>query len=158
MSGIILHGYHRHLNKKEIQLEKQIEFYKEYWQQAEEKRIQEEKEKYEEDKLYFDEYQIGDTLEFNYNFGFSTQVQEDKWMDESCVARGVLQEKERKGLKLRVKVIQSCDKKGLVYYSNENISVYDQKRQRWTRPKKDIKNYIKQGKSRWFELNAWELE
>jgi len=36
MSGIILLSFHRHLNSKPIELEKQIEFYKEYWKKGDE--------------------------------------------------------------------------------------------------------------------------
>lgn len=31
MSGIILNSWHRHLNNKSIKLEKQIQYYKNYW-------------------------------------------------------------------------------------------------------------------------------
>jgi hypothetical protein len=31
MSGIILDSYHRHLNNKPLDVEKQVKFYKDYW-------------------------------------------------------------------------------------------------------------------------------
>jgi len=36
MSGIILDSYHRYLTDKEIKLEEQINFYQEYWRNANE--------------------------------------------------------------------------------------------------------------------------
>ena len=158
MSGIILDSYHRYLNKKEIQIEKQITFHKDFWDQSEKEAIKREKEDLEESQLYFDEYQIGDTLEFNYNYDFATKAQKDKWMDDICLARGILLEKNKTKLKLKVKVIQSCDKKGIVYYSNENTRIYDKKKKKWVRPKKMIRKFIKKGKTRWFKLDDWELE
>lgn len=158
MSGIILKSYHRYLNKKQINFDDQIAYYKKYWEESERNRIQEEKEKLEESKLYFHEYKIGDTLEFNYNFDFSSKQQEDRWIDNSCVARGILLQKKTEGLKLKVKVIQTCDKNGIIYYSNDGIREYDKKNRRWTAPKKVIKKRIKKGKSRWFDLDDWELE
>lgn len=39
MSGIILTSFHRHLNNKDIKLEEQRKFYKDYWEKVRQKEI-----------------------------------------------------------------------------------------------------------------------
>lgn len=157
MSGIILDSYHRYLNNKEIDLEKQITFYKNYWEESEKAKLIKDKEEFEELKLEFLEYEVGDTLEFNYNHGFANQTQEDKYMDDSCLAMGILIDKNETNLNLKIKVIDACSKKGIVYYNNEEVRIYNKKSKKWKRPKKKVIKFLKKGKSRWFNFDDWEL-
>ncbi len=151
MSGIILVSYHRYLNQQDIKLEEQLKNSVNFWKKYE--RI--EKENLEKNKLIFQEFQIGDTLEFRYNHGFSTKRQEEKWMDDHCIAQGVLLKKDSTTLKLKVKVIQSCDKKGIIYFNNEDHLIYNKKTKTSSPPRKTKKKYLKERKSKWFEIEDW---
>ena len=142
MSGIILGSYHRHLNDKEIKLEEQIQHYQEYWEKS---KTNELKRKQEE----FSEYQIGDTLEFNYNKGFVSKEQEDKYDEDICIAKDIITEKDETYFLIKVKVIETCDRKGIVY----GYQIYNPKTANSS--KKIIKN-LKVNKTQWFRYNDWE--
>ena len=79
-------------------------------------------------------------------------------MDDTCLAKGILIEKDAENLKIYVKVIESCDRKGIVIYNNDNIQVYKEETKKWSRPEERIVTYLKKGKSAWFEIDDWELE
>ena len=79
-------------------------------------------------------------------------------MDDTCLAKGILIEKETESLKIKVRVIESCDRKGIVIYNNDYVHVYNIKTKKWSRPKKRVVKYLKKGKSAWFEIDDWELE
>lgn len=149
MSGIILDSYHRHLNKKEIRLEEQVKYYENYWEnfkKAELTRKQEE----------FLEYKTGDTLEFNYNKGFVSKEQEDKYYDDICIAKGIVTERNEKDFLIKVKIIETCDKRGIIYFDNDGYRIYDSKTNRWSHPSKRIIKKIKANKEQWFEYKDWE--
>ena len=133
MSGIILKSYHRHLNDKKTRLEEQVKYYQEYWEKA---KINEIKRKQEE----FSEYKIGDTLEFNYNRGFVSKEQENKY-DDICIAKGIMAEKNETDFLIKEKVIETCDRKGIIYYDNDGYRIYNQKTKKMDWPTKE--NYQK---------------
>jgi hypothetical protein len=149
MSAIILDSYHRNLNNKEIKLQEQIKYYQDYWgnsNKAELKRKQKE----------FSEYNIGDTLEFNYNKGYISKVQEEKYDDDICIAKGILTERNEKDFLIKVKIIETCDKKGIIYFDNDGHRIYDPKTKRWSNPPKRIIKKVKKNKEQWFEYKDWE--
>jgi hypothetical protein len=149
MSGIILDSYHRYLNNKEIKLNEQIKYYQDYWENSKKTELK----RKEED---FSEYEIGDTLEFNYNKGFVSQEQEDKYDDDICIAKGIVTERNEKDFLIKVKVIETCDKKGIIYFDNEGHRIYDPKTKRWSNPAKRIIKKVKVNKEQWFEYKDWE--
>jgi hypothetical protein len=149
MSCIILASYHRYLNKKEIKIEEQVKQYRDYLENSErEVLLSKQKE--------FSEYSIGDTLEFNYNHGYVSKGQEDKDNDGSCIAKGILIERNEKGFLIKVKIIQTCDKKGIIYYDNDGSRIYNPKTKRWINPPKRVIKKTKRNKQRWFEYKDWE--
>jgi hypothetical protein len=149
MSGIILDSYHRHLNNKEIKLEEQIKYYKDYWENSK-------KEELSRKQKEFSEYKIGDTLEFNYNKGFVSKEQEEKYDDDICIAKGIVTERNEKDFLIKVKIIESCDKKGIIYYDNDGYKIYDSKTKRWSKPLKRVIKKVKKNKEQWFEYKDWE--
>ncbi|MDD2797923.1 MAG: hypothetical protein PHV20_04960 [Bacteroidales bacterium] len=149
MSGIILDSYHRHLNDKEIQLEEQIKYYQNYWENSKNVELNR---KHEE----FSEYKIGDTLEFNYNKGYVSKEQEEKYDDDICIAKGIVTERNEKDFLIKVKIIETCDKKGIIYFDNDGQRIYDPKTKRWRNPPKRIIKKVKKNKEQWFEYKDWE--
>ena len=120
--------------------------------------MEREKEELDEKKAIFMKIRVGDTLGFNYNYEFASQNQEDEWMDDTCLARGVLVDKDVKNFKIYVKVVESCDRKGIVIYNNDNIRIYDEETEKWSRPEKRRVRYLKKRKAAWFEVDDWEME
>jgi hypothetical protein len=149
MSGIILVSYHRHLNNKEIKLEEQIRYYQDYWESSKKTELKRKEEE-------FSEYKIGDTLEFNYDKGFVSQEQEDKYDDDICIAKGIVTELNEKDFLIKVKIIETCDKKGIIYFDNDVHRIYDPKTKRWSNPPKRIIKKVKVNKEQWFEYKDWE--
>ena len=158
MSVVILESYYRYLKNEDIRFEEQIKEYVEWEEKAKSDELERELKELKEKKETFAEFKIGDILEFNYHNQFASQSQEDKWMDDICLAKGILVDKDEQNLKIYVKVIESCDKKGIVIYNNDNIWIYNNETKEWSRPEKRITKYLKKGKSAWFELDDWDLE
>lgn len=157
MSGIILDSYHRYLTKKPIKFEEQLEEVKAYQQKTQIDRLERERAELTESQLYFIELKVGDTLEFNYNYEFSSESQEEQWIDDSCIAIGILVAKEPEGLMLRVRLIQACGRKGIVIYSNENLRYLNKETQQWLPPKKIKRKYARKNSVKWYNLDDWEL-
>ncbi|MCQ9634762.1 hypothetical protein MP477_07310 [Chryseobacterium sp. WG23] len=149
MSGIILVSYHRYLNSKEIKLEEQVKYYQDYWESSEKKAR---KGKIEE----FSKYKIGDKLNFNYQKGFVSKEQEDRYDNDTCMATGIITERNEKDFLIKVKLTETCDKKGVIYYDNEEHRIYDPKTKRWSKPPKRIIKKVKRNNEQWFEYKDWE--
>lgn len=149
MSGIILDSYHRNLNNKEIKLDEQIKYYQDYWENSKKEEV---KRKQEE----FSEYKLRDTIEFNYNKGYVSKEQEDKYDYDICIAKGIVTERNEKDFLIKVKIIETCDKKGIIYFDNDGQRIYDPKTKRWSDPSKRIIKKVKKNKEQWFEYKDWE--
>ncbi len=151
MSGIILDSYHRTLNNKPLKLDEQIVYYINYWEKAK-------KEELESKRVDFAEYVIGDTVAFLYRQGYSSKGQEDKYDDDSCIATGRIIGLNTKDFFVHIKLLQSCDKKGIVYYDNEDSRVYNKKTGKLEKPKKRKILYMRTGQERWFDYADWEVD
>lgn len=149
MSGIILVSYHRYLNNKEIKLDELVKDSHEYWQIA---AVKELKRKQEE----FSAYRIGDTLEYNYNKGFVSKQQEEKYDNDICYAKGIVIERNEEEFLIKVRVVQTCDKKGIIYYDNEDLKIYDPKTRLSRDPPKRIIRKMKKNEEQWFDFGNWE--
>ena len=150
MSGIILDSYHRYLNNQEIKLEEQVKYYQDYWKNA---RIKELERKREE----ISKYKIGDTLEYRYDMGFVSQEQEDKYDDDICTAKGVIIKRNENDFLIKVKVIETCDKKGIIYFDNKGYRIYNKRTKKWRDPPRRIIKRVKVNKMQWFRCKDWEI-
>jgi hypothetical protein len=151
MSGIILDSYHRYLNSKEIKLDEQIQYYKAYW---EETKLDDTKRKKEE----FEEYSIGDTVEYRYTPGFSTPEQEAKYDNDSCIAKGKIVAMDTSNFWLTILLLESCDKKGIVYSDNKDTQILNPKTKKWEKPKKRMIKYMKPGQVKQFDYDYWSTQ
>ena len=149
MSGIILDSYHRNLNNKEIKLDDQIKYYQDFWENSTKEEIKRRQEE-------FSEYKLRDTIEFNYNKGYVSKEQENKYDDDICIARGIVTERNEKDFLIKVKIIETCDKKGIIYFDNDGQRIYDPKTKRWSDPPKRIIKKVKKNKEQWFKYKDWE--
>lgn len=155
MSGIILRTYHRYLNNQDTELKKLIRKYDSYWTEREKENQKRYREKYEENKEEFNELQIGDSLEYMYNFGYTSREQENSWIEDSCIVAGILIGKHESELLIRVQVTETCDKKGIIYYTNLDGLKYEVETDSWSNSKKSKQKYLKKGRSAWFRLEDW---
>ena len=147
MSSIILTSLHRKLNKKPIQLEEQVRYYRDYW--AELKRIQ--KEKQQKD---FSEFKVGDKVEFSYDYDFISEKQENKWMDDKCFASGVVVAVNEEKLELKVKLKKSCDPKGIIIHKYD---VWDKVNGEYIKIEEDKIEIMKKGEIRWTSYKLWGI-
>lgn len=145
MSGIILTSYHRHMNNLEIELEKQIKYYQHYWKEAEEKEL---KRKTDEFSLY----KAGDTVTFAHPYGFTTKEQEQKYSNGICYAHGKILQVDTKRLYIKVKLIDACDKKGIIIEDNKDSEFIDPEF------KKRVIKYLKKKQEYWFYYSNWETD
>ncbi|NUY82705.1 hypothetical protein HUK80_17515 [Flavobacterium sp. MAH-1] len=156
MSVVLLESYHRYLNHQDLKFQEQKETYLKY---EEEEKIRQQKrleEELSQKKKDFDELKIGDILEFNYKYQFSSEEQESKWMDDSCIAKGILIEKNEKLLTIKVQVTEACGKRGIVIYSNDDHHIFNKKKKRLTSPEKREIEYLKEKEAAWFNVEDWD--
>lgn len=106
MSSIILTSFHRKLNKKNLVLKKQFKFFIKYSKEVNEN----------ENKIHFENFKnfkVGDTLTFKYLRTFIDSEQEKLFYEGHCRAKGILIEKRKTDFNLRIKLIETCDEKGI---------------------------------------------
>jgi hypothetical protein len=149
ISGIILDSYYRNLNKQEIKLEEQIKYYQDYWEKSK-IAVKERKEK------EFSEFQLGDTLLYKYHLGYVSSEQEKKFDNDICIAKGVIIEFNKEKFFIKVKLIESCDRKGIIYYDNKNNKILNEKTKKWEKPKKREIKRMKVREENWFNYDDWD--
>lgn len=150
MSGIILHSYHRYLNGKELGLDKQVQYYKNYWEESQKQRLQDEQEE-------LSKYKIGDTVLFRYRLGYTSKKQKKKYDDADCAASGRITEVNNEKLTIKVLLHESCGRKGIIYYDNKNYKIYNEQTKNWEKPKKRIIKRMKNQEENWFHYEDWEI-
>ncbi|MBW8684707.1 DUF6794 domain-containing protein [Chitinophaga rhizophila] len=151
MSGIILDSYHRRLNNRDIKLEDQIQHYLDYWSKSKMEAIARKNEE-------FDAYKVGDTLTYKYRYGYVSKMQENKESDDICIAKCLLLEKDSDKHLLKIRLLISCSKKGIIIYDNKDEQLYDPVTKVWSRPSKRIRKCAKPGKSYWSDYNDWSID
>jgi len=135
MSSIILTSLHRKLNELEIDLDNQIKYYKDYWSKSELKESQRKKEE-------FNAFKIGDKIEFSYEYDFISKRQEKKYMNDKCIASGIVIDLNKEKFEIKVKLEKSCDRKGIIIIDYE---IWDEV------------ELMKKGESRWTSYELWEV-
>jgi len=148
MSGIILTSFHRYLNNLDIKLDEQIAYYKEFWRIA---KIEENERKINR----FNSFSIGDTIYFQYNYSFISTEQEDKYDDYSCIATGLVLATDKIELLLQIKLIDSCDDKGIIISKTD---IYELQGEEKVLIEKDRKEIMKIGEIAWTDFDMWTKE
>jgi len=149
MSGIILTSYHRYLIGEAIRLQEQTVYYKDYWKKTGQKEVADE-------RLKFEEYKSGDTVNYNYRWGYASERQENQWFKDSCVAKGIIIARNEKNLFIKVKILEACGKKGIVVYDSNKTLEYDKVLRKMIKPKKRIIKFGHTNKIFWFRYDDWE--
>ncbi|MBI9056032.1 MAG: hypothetical protein JEY96_19805 [Bacteroidales bacterium] len=146
ISGIIITSFHRYLNKKELKLDDQVNYYKTYWKNLKKK-------KQEKELAGFNLFNISDTVDFLYSYGFISQQQENYYDNDSCFAKAILLEKDSIQLMLKVKLVESCDMNGIILFKSDTYEQVDGKMKLKEKDKTEI---MKVGEVKWTEYQLWE--
>jgi len=149
MSGIILDSYYRYLTGQEIKIAEQIKYYQGYWETAKKQELKRRREEYAN-------YNIGDTVLFNYRNHFVSKAQEDKYNNNICTAKGIITAKNDEKFFIKIKLIVGCDKKGIISYDSEGSLVYNKSTKKMEKPQKRVVTYMKVGDESWFNYSDWE--
>jgi hypothetical protein len=148
MSGIILDSYHRHLLDQPINLEEQIKFYKDYWKKSDAEQL-------ENKKLKFKEYNVGDTIQYEYPYGYVSQEQKDDWLKDRCKSKGIVTEKDTDKFYLKIRIIETCGTKGIITYDNKNAYFFNAKMKKWEKFKKRKIKRSHKDDELWFNYESW---
>jgi len=151
MSAIILTSYHRFLNGKEVGLESQISLYRDYWKSVDTR-------KDESKKLEFAAYQTGDTVLFDYPLDFVSRKQENAYYDDVCIATGKIIERNEEKFLIKVLLLESCSRRGIICYDNKNHTFYDPKTRTWKKQLLRKRKRQKSGEARWYTYNDWDTK
>ncbi|MDD4528417.1 MAG: hypothetical protein PHX48_00900 [Bacteroidales bacterium] len=146
MSSIIIKSYRRYLKGEDIKLEEQIKYYQDYWKEQKEYIEQ-------QNELEFNNFNIGDTISYRYDCGFVSKEQKEKYYNRDCVATGIVLAKNTNEKLIQVKIIECCDKKGIVVLKTEYE--FNEKLDKWVEMEKPIIKKAKKGKTQWFAYNLW---
>lgn len=148
MSSIILTSYHRFLCGKKILLEDQINHYKNYWKDVRNNDIR-------ESRAELNKYKIGSIVSYNYRNGYSSNIQDSLDTYNICVANGIVIKMDTINFLIKVKVLNSCDKKGIVSYDSAYHSSSPNNSLKKT--DKRVIKYLKKGKALWFYCKDWNV-
>ncbi len=144
-SGIILTSLYRHVNNKEIRLNEQVEFCKAYWARSE-------KREFERKVTEFGKYNIGDSVEFFYPYGYVSKRQD--YIAGDCYPMGIVIGLDSINFKLNIKLKKSCSRKGVIV---RKYDVLEKKNGRYIYIERDKIEILKRGKSTWVYYDDWEL-
>ena len=150
MSGIILDSYYRYLTGQDIKLAEQIRNYQDYWEKTKKQELDRRQEE-------FANYHIGDTVLYNYRNRFLSKAQEEKYDNDICTAKGIITAKDEEKFFIKVKLLDGCDKKGIISYDNEGTLVYNKVTKKMEKPRKRIVTYMKVDEENWFNYGDWEV-
>jgi hypothetical protein len=148
MSGIIFDSYHRNLLSHPIKLEEQIKHYKDYWEKVKQEELNSKTEK-------FAGYHLNDTVTYQYLYKYVSPKQEEDFDNEKCISKGIIIAKNEKDFLLKIRVIETCDKKGIITYDNINTYVYDKKLKQLIKSKKRIINMSHKNDELWMSYDSW---
>ncbi|MCO5945667.1 hypothetical protein NAF19_02120 [Mucilaginibacter sp. RT5R15] len=149
MSGIIFDSYHRDLLGTQIKLAEQVKFYKDYWETARQRAL---KDKQEE----FANYKLGDTVKYDYPYGYVSKKQEEDADKESCISKGIVVQKDSKNFFIKVKVITTCDIDGIISSDNKDWLTFNKVTKKWEKEKKRVIIKSKETAEVWFRYKDWK--
>lgn len=151
MSLYVLDNYYNYLQGKEINLIKNDTFCDQYYKQ---RRLEEDEKKKEE----FSKYKIGDTVEYDYPNGYIDKKQENAFYDDKCITKGIIVEKDDKGFGIKVKLLTTCSRKGLIYSDNKNVVVYfNPETKLYVKPKERKILYVRKSQIFWYNYLDWRI-
>jgi len=149
MTGIIFDSYHRQLAGHEIKLNEQVKYYQEYWEKAK-------KDDLARKNKEFANYNISDTVIFTYKNGFVSNAQEKKYDNNECNAKGIITDKQDSTFFIKVRLLNGCDKKGIISYDNKGSLIFNKTTKKLEKPKKRVIEYLKPGQESWSTYTDWE--
>lgn len=133
ISSIILTSFHRNLNNKPIDLDKQIEYYKAYWEKAKTRQDSIENKIHQKSEKEFNNINIDDTIKIEYTINvqgknvwiYRIQKYPDLNETPNCYVTGIVKDKKKKTKRkgnytLTIIVIDICGYKEAIYGGLDN--------------------------------------
>ena len=148
MSGIIFASYYRNLKGNPIELDKQIMQDKEFWAKSDTEQL-------EERKLKFRQYNVGDTVQYTYPYGYVSPEQENDWMKDRCISRGIITARDTNKFFLKVRILETCAVKGIITYDTKNSYFFNAKLKKWEKFKKRKIKRSYNNDELWFNYESW---
>ena len=149
MTGIIFDSYHTELTGQERKLNEQIMYYQQCWEKAKHDDL-------ERKKKEFSNYNISDTVIFNYKNGFVSKAQEKQYDNDKCNAKGIINEIQDSTFFIKDRLLDGCDKKGIISYDNKGSLIFNKTTMKFEKPKKRIITYMNTGQELWFNYSDWD--
>jgi len=149
MSGIIFDSYHRYLLGTQIKLAEQVKSYKDYWETARQREL---KDKQEE----FANYKLGDTVKYDYPYGYISKKQEEDADKERCISKGIVVQKDSKNFFIKVKILTTCDIDGIISSDNKDWLTFNKVTKKWEKEKKRVIIKSKETADVWFRYKDWK--
>lgn len=144
MSNIILTSFYRYLNNTDLKLEEQI---KNKIPIRNDSLLEENKIRINE----FSKFKLNDTVKFLYPYGFISETQKNKYINNSCSAKGLIVAKDTIILMLQIYLIESCDEEGIILYKGELYEIKEK-----IRKLDDITTIMQVGETRLTNFEIWE--
>jgi len=107
--------------------------------------------------LEYSKYKIGDTVEYDYPNGYIDKKQEDAFYDDNCIAKGIIVGKDDKGFGIKVKLLTTCSRKGLIYSDNKNSWILNSETNKFEKPKERKILYVHKNQIFWYYYSDWEI-
>jgi hypothetical protein len=149
MSSIILKSYYRQLTQRDIKLNEQIKECRDYAENMK-------KETEEQTLKEFSEYHIGDTVTYMYHRRFVSEKQMISYYEKTCLAKGIITEKNNEHFFIKVQLIESCDKKGIIYCNYKHILSHNWEKDKYKKRRKPKDKRMKVFQKDWFYYIEWQ--
>ncbi len=132
MSNTIFVSFHRKLNNKPIELEKQAEIYKEYRKKA--------NERFRKEYLTeFNKFKVKDTIGFKFFRGYISDEQKEKTESKKCSAKAIVLDKRESDIYIKIQIIETCDENGIFIFNDNGKE----------------KKIVKKDDIEWVFINDW---
>lgn len=132
ISNAIFVSFHRKLNNKQIELEKQAKVYKEY-RKASNERFRKEY------LTEFNKFKVKDTIGFKFFRGYMSDEQKEKINSNKCSAKAIVLEKRETDIYIKIQIIETCDKNGMFIFNDSGKE----------------KKIVKKDDTEWVFINDW---
>lgn len=160
VSSIILTSYYRYLSKQEIEFEKQIIYYINYWQKENSKNTGTKQKDKKQKKIKHNpqRYKKKQTVYFDYPYGFSSEEEENYYSMNNSFAKGKIIDIDLDNQLLKIKLLKCYNSNGVIIYDTAYGEVLYKDEEYDNNGRIIAKNgrqifYMKEGDEFWFSYN-----
>jgi hypothetical protein len=100
-------------------------------------------------------FRLKDTVRFKFTYGYIDDRQKDSVWDD-CEATGLIIARNDTRRELRIRILSTCSKNGIILDDNKSVKIYDPATKQWRKPAKRKKIYARKGDVVWTRYRHWE--